>query len=134
MQRSVTTLTDMSDAHTEVQSAYPPSPEFTAQANAICSHAEDERRQASTDVGEGEDSGDAAAVTEALVAPVKTMTEELGELGPPKGDAKQVKAIIAAFEAGIATLEADPAGPESATAFAEADELATAYGLTSCVI
>jgi acetyl-CoA synthetase len=34
VQRSVTTLTDMSDAHTEVQSAYPPSPEFTAQANA----------------------------------------------------------------------------------------------------
>jgi acetyl-CoA synthetase len=34
MQRSVTTLTGMSDAHTEVQSAYPPSSEFTAQANA----------------------------------------------------------------------------------------------------
>src|SRR6476646_702173 len=34
MQRSVTTLTDMSDAHTEVQSTYPPSPEFAAQANA----------------------------------------------------------------------------------------------------
>jgi acetyl-CoA synthetase len=30
----VTTLTDMSDAHTEVQSAYPPAPEFAAQANA----------------------------------------------------------------------------------------------------
>jgi len=34
MQRSVTTLTVMSDAHTEVQSVYPPSPEFAAQANA----------------------------------------------------------------------------------------------------
>ncbi len=34
MQPSVTTLTDMSDAHTEVQSAYPPPPEFAAQANA----------------------------------------------------------------------------------------------------
>jgi acetyl-CoA synthetase len=34
MQPSVTTLTDMSDAHTEVQSAYPPSSEFAAQANA----------------------------------------------------------------------------------------------------
>src|SRR6202048_2613943 len=30
----MTTLTDMSDAHTEVQSAYPPAPEFAAQANA----------------------------------------------------------------------------------------------------
>jgi acetyl-CoA synthetase len=34
MQRSVTTLTDMSDAHAEVQSVYPPSAEFAAQANA----------------------------------------------------------------------------------------------------
>src|SRR3954465_7860817 len=34
MQRSVTTLTYMSDAHTDVQSAYPPPPEFAAQANA----------------------------------------------------------------------------------------------------
>jgi acetyl-CoA synthetase len=34
MQRSVTTLTDMSDAHTEVQSVYPPPSEFAAQANA----------------------------------------------------------------------------------------------------
>ncbi len=30
----VTTLTDMSDTHTEVPSAYPPSDEFAAQANA----------------------------------------------------------------------------------------------------
>jgi acetyl-CoA synthetase len=34
MQRLVTTLTDMSDTHTEVPFAYPPSPEFAAQANA----------------------------------------------------------------------------------------------------
>jgi acetyl-CoA synthetase len=34
MQRSVTTLTYMSDTHTEVPSAYPPPPEFAAQANA----------------------------------------------------------------------------------------------------
>jgi acetyl-CoA synthetase len=34
MQRSVTTLTDMTDAHTEVQSAFPPPPEFAVQANA----------------------------------------------------------------------------------------------------
>jgi acetyl-CoA synthetase len=34
MQRSVTTLTGMSDTHTEVTSAYPPPQEFAAQANA----------------------------------------------------------------------------------------------------
>jgi acetyl-CoA synthetase len=34
VQRSVTTLTDMSDAHTDVQSVYPPSSEFATQANA----------------------------------------------------------------------------------------------------
>jgi acetyl-CoA synthetase len=34
MQRSVITLTDMSETHTQVPSAYPPPPEFAAQANA----------------------------------------------------------------------------------------------------
>src|SRR6478735_3797323 len=34
MQPSVTTLTDMTDAHTDVQSTYPPSAEFAAEANA----------------------------------------------------------------------------------------------------
>src|SRR5262245_41881081 len=34
MQRWVTTFTVMSDAHTEVQSVYPPSPKFASQANA----------------------------------------------------------------------------------------------------
>jgi acetyl-CoA synthetase len=41
----LTTLTDMSDAHTEVQSAYPPAPEFAGQANA----GEDLYREAQAD-------------------------------------------------------------------------------------
>jgi hypothetical protein len=73
-------------------------------------------------------------VVEHLVAPVGTMAEELGGLGPPKGDEKQVAAIVKAFEAGVAKLEADPLASNAPSAFAKADELAAAYGLTDCVI
>src|ERR1700755_349542 len=45
MRRSVTTLTDMSETHTEVPSTYPPSAGFAAQANA----GEDLYREADAD-------------------------------------------------------------------------------------
>jgi acetyl-CoA synthetase len=45
MQPRVTTLTDMSDSRTEVQSTYPPAPEFAAQANV----GEDLYRKAEAD-------------------------------------------------------------------------------------
>lgn len=111
---------------------------FVEQANAICQSAEEERKEGAKDLAsESADAGpadEAAVGTELLVAPVKTMTEELAELEPPKGNAKQVAAIVAAFEAGAAKLETDPAGPESASAFHQANELSLDYGLTSCTI
>ncbi|MGV1048670.1 MAG: hypothetical protein ACOYD4_09140 [Solirubrobacterales bacterium] len=112
-------------------------PAFVQQANAICLEATDQRKQASKELVEsGEEGGsdEAAEGTEALLSPVREMTEELGELGAPKGDEKQVEDITAAFEAGIAKLEEEPTGPKSASAFAKANELAAAYGLTDCAI
>lgn len=112
-------------------------PAFIQQANAICVEGTDERKQVTKDLAEnGEDDGsdEAAVATEALVSPVLNMTEELGDLGAPKGDEKQVEEIVEAFEAGIANLEADPGGPKSASAFAKANELAGEYGLTDCTV
>jgi len=110
---------------------------FVEEANAICVEAEEERKQGTDDLVDGDEvdpSEEAEVVSEALVSPVQTMAEELGDLGPPKGDEKQVEAIVAAFEAGIAKAEADPVGSESGLPFAKANELALEYGLTDCTI
>jgi hypothetical protein len=111
--------------------------EFVKQANKSCLSAEEERKLHSEDLsgaGEGSLSEEEKEVTEALVAPVEAMTEELRGLGPPRDDAKEVKAIIAAFEAGIRRVEREPTGSGSVSAFAKANELALDYGLTDCTI
>ncbi|HVQ57395.1 MAG TPA: hypothetical protein VMS60_00670 [Solirubrobacterales bacterium] len=110
---------------------------FVEEANAICVEAEQERKQGTEDLvddGDVDPSEEAEVVSEALVSPVQTMTEELGDLSPPKGDEKQVKAIVAAFEDGVAKVEADPVGAEEKLPFAKANELALEYGLTDCTI
>jgi hypothetical protein len=110
--------------------------DFAKQANAICAKAEEERNKGSKELADKEVASpeEAEVASEALLGPVSTMTEELGELGPPKGDEKQVEAIISAFEAGLAKLEAEPTSERSAFAFAKANELALDFGLTSCTI
>jgi hypothetical protein len=105
--------------------------EFVEQANSICKDAAAERDAALEDVAKG----DSEFVTEAALPPVQKMTEELSELVPPVGDKKEVQAIVAAFRAGIKKVEADPTNLVSDVgAFAQADKLATEYGLTDCVI
>jgi hypothetical protein len=111
--------------------------QFVLQANEICQGAAEEQKQGGEEItaddqldqSEGEE-----AVVEHLVAPVGAMAEELGDLGPPEGDQQQVAAIVRAFEAGVAKLEADPLAKNAASAFANADELAAAHGLTDCSI
>ena len=111
---------------------------FVEQANAICGNYAKEQKQVGEEVVAASESADpseeAVAGTEKLVAPVKTMTDELSDLGPPKGDEKEVAAIIGAFEAGAAQLEAEPGGPDSVSAFDKANALATSYGLSDCTI
>lgn len=108
--------------------------EFVAQANAICVNAQDERKQGTEDLADDDGADQVSVVTEALIEPVAEMTEELSELGPPKGEAQQVGEMIGAFEAGVAELEADPVSAGSASAFTKASKLAAEYGLPKCAI
>jgi hypothetical protein len=106
--------------------------EFVQEANSICRDADAERSEALQAAD-----GDAELANLAIdaVAPVESMAEELGELSPPAGEAKEVRAIVAAFEAGVAEVKAEPADPTTAiAAFAEANELAEDSGLTDCVV
>lgn len=108
--------------------------DFIAQANAICIDAQDERKQGTEDLADDDGVDEASLVTEALIAPVAEMTEDLSELGPPKGEAQQVGEMIGAFEAGVTELEAEPVSAKSASAFTRASKLAAEYGLTECAI
>ncbi len=111
---------------------------FVKQANAICQRAQVERKKGTQEAisaaAEADGSGEADAFAGALLEPVKTMTGELGDLGPPKKDEKQVEEIIAAFEGATEELEANIGSSQAPDAFAEADKLAVQYGMTECVI
>jgi hypothetical protein len=107
-------------------------PEFLKQANAICAEAQEERAAQSKGLSESDSSAEAGM--QQLLEPVEKMTGELGDLGPPAGDQKEVEAIVAAYEDGTAALEAEPAGAEAASAYAQANKLAAMYGLTDCSI
>lgn len=112
--------------------------EFVNQANAICVTAQAEREGQRQELAESADEsggpGEAEAVMALLLEPIDQMTEELGDLGPPKGQEKEVAAIVAAYEEGASKLEADPSGVDSSAAFDKANELAQEYGLKACTI
>jgi hypothetical protein len=107
---------------------------FAEQANAICRGAESEREKAVTDATEeGKAPDQKSLVTKVIVPQVQTMIEELKGLTPPKGDEKEVGAIITAFEGGVAKLKANPSDyADNLAAFAKADRLAEEYELIDC--
>jgi hypothetical protein len=113
-------------------------PQFVQQANAICRNWEDERKKALKEATEQSAGGEpelTSTVMEAVLPSIQKMTDELAELGAPRGDEKKVQGIIAEFERGIETLEEEPAEvPTDVAAFSKATEAAEAYGLTSCGI
>jgi hypothetical protein len=106
--------------------------EFVQQAKSICQDAEAEQGEA---LRAADGASGLAELTLDALSPVQDMAEELAELSPPPGDAKKTAAIIEAVEAGVAEVKADPVAATAAIgAFAEANKLAEAYGLTGCVI
>jgi hypothetical protein len=113
---------------------------FVKQANEICAHATDEREAAMKDVFKEGSQGSSDEelehyVSDAVVPPIQDMTDELDGLGVPKGEEKQVEAMLNDFETGIEKLESDPSSSLNPTdVFAKADKMALANGLTDCTI
>jgi len=113
--------------------------QFLLQADSICRTAEEEREEALKEAAEQEDTGSGSEaeyfVSEVALPPIESMNEDLGDLVPPRGDEKEVEAIIAAFEQGIGRIEADPTDLTIAvSAFTKANQLSEAYGLKDCTI
>lgn len=114
---------------------------FIEQGDSICRQAVKERDDAlrATSKGIGGESSSTEAELERFVAEValpsiKTMTDELDDLGVPKKDEEQVEAIVEGFEDVVAKMESDPRNVLSAASFTDANERAESYGLMDCRI
>jgi hypothetical protein len=113
---------------------------FVKQGNEICVHATDEREAAMKEVFKDGSQGSSDEelehyVSDAVVPPIQDMTDELDGLGVPKGEEKQVEAMLNDFEVGIEKLESDPSSSLNPTdVFAKAYKMALANGLTDCTI
>jgi hypothetical protein len=115
---------------------------FVKQGNAICLQASEERGSALKEAASNGEQNPASSseaeleefVTEIALPPIKQMAEELDDLGVPKGDERQVGAIVAGLERGIAKLEANPSSAMTDASFLAVNRMAEAYGLTACTI
>jgi hypothetical protein len=113
---------------------------FLAEADRIC-HSTNARIEAAADdlVAGGGEPRPAEARRVALAIAVPALEAEvraIGALGAPRGDEREVEAIVAQTERGIEQIRADPArvvnGPPPA--LRRAGRLAAAYGSEECEV
>jgi uncharacterized Zn finger protein len=117
--------------------------EFLKQGNAICAKGEKELNEEFEKFAEEENLSENKPPTEAQLAKateefflpiIKEQVEGVAALSPPAGEEQQVDKVVSAAEAAIEEAEEDPGSlaNEKEDPFAEANELATEYGLTKC--
>ena len=114
--------------------------EFLRQADEICISTESRIEAAADDLVAGRGDPRPAEVEKVALGVVIPALESevaaIGALGAPEGDEDQVEAILAATEAGIEQIEANPRdlvdGPPPA--LRRAADLARAYGSQECGI
>ena len=109
--------------------------QFIKKADRICTAgniASNEIAKQSFGKGEQPTTATLAKFWAAARVVLKTQVDEIGALNEPKGDTKQVKKILAAVRAAIATVDADEQSVATGSPFAKADKLAQRYGLKVC--
>ncbi|MEX2105883.1 MAG: hypothetical protein WD810_03190 [Solirubrobacterales bacterium] len=115
--------------------------EFIERGDAICAKAESRKNAvleaAFLKQSESKKPLDRAAelklVTTVALPPIVQMTDRLAALEPPSEEEDKARAIVEAYEEGIAGVESDPSSVlGGANPFAEADELAEEFGFEAC--
>jgi len=107
--------------------------DFTTQANKICADGSAELAAAADELGEDPTQEQIEGFASDTVVPnIQGQHDDIEALGAPEGDEDEVDAILAALQEGVDTTEADPSTITSGDPFAEANELAGAYGLEDC--
>jgi hypothetical protein len=111
--------------------------EFLAQGNAICAKGNKAINQAvQQQFGNSQPSSSQISqfATQTAIPNIQAQLTALGALTPPAADADQVQAIIDAAQQGLDKVKSDPSllTQQNNTAFADANKLASAYGLDQC--
>jgi hypothetical protein len=112
--------------------------EFLQEADRICLAAESQIEAAADDLVAGPGRPDPAEVERVAISIVVPALESevraIRSVGIPPGDKREVEAILAATEEGIAAIEADPRGLLEAVPadLRRAQRLAEAYGSQQC--
>jgi hypothetical protein len=116
--------------------------EFIEQGDAICKEGNEQIADGVEDFAKEKDFGtgnpskaEQEEVILAVVVPsLKTQANELGDLGAPDGEEREVAAIVDALKAGIEELEDDPASLSKSGGgpLSEANELAGELGFKEC--
>ena len=129
----------------ETTSAYPPGVarpidkvEFLREAESICESTNARVEAAADDLVGGRNApppGEVRRIVIGIVIPaLEAEVAAISSLGAPAGDEREIEAIIAAVEAGIAELRADPLsaleGPPPG--LVRAGRLAANYGSRAC--
>lgn len=114
--------------------------EFLAQGNAICAKGNKEINAAGSKAftqGQAPSQADQDKfVTDTVIPNIQTQIDGIEALTPPSGDEDQVTAITDAAQSALDKAKADPSvitDPSGGSdPFAEANKLATDYGLDQC--
>jgi len=114
--------------------------EYLAKAKAVCQKGNqtltDASNAAFAKLPPGQKPSDPeieAFVRQTVVPTIRDQVRQLRALPPPKGKKSQVQEIYQALDKGLDELEKNPEKLIDGTnAFAEADSLATKYGITVC--
>jgi hypothetical protein len=117
--------------------------DYVKEANAVCAKSNAEIEQVSTDAFEDPQkptSAEAQAYLAELVPILRQQQLDLEKIEKPKDDEDEIEDILKAADTGITALAAGSKNEDEALAvviagdetFAEANKLATAYGLDEC--
>lgn len=100
---------------------------FVKEAKAICEAASDEIQQ--------QLSADPESFIASTAAGLRRDAEEIGDLGPPKGDEAQVEAILEGLREAVEMIESNAKNLDPATKkLAATEKLANKYGLEGCLL
>ena len=113
--------------------------DYLARAKAVCQKGNQALTEASnavfSKVPPGQKLSDPEVesfVRQTVIPTIRDQVKQLRALPPPKGKKAQVQEIYTALEKGLDELEKTPKKLIDSNVFAEADSLATKYGISVC--
>ena len=131
---AVTALAPLGHAGTDA--AQLTKPQFLKKGNAICSRGTQQMNIAgrTTFKSPGHPTAkETIAFAKKIAVPTQQrVLDQLRALSPPKGDEARVKAILAAAQAAVNKVRANPSLLGGNNGSDKANQLARAYGLTAC--